>query len=259
MKIDNLTKRNISSAQQTLIKYYNEDLQEEYFNDILSISNYLKKTCPNIVFLCSGRIKSLNSSLEKVERKVIKEHATGRLYDIYGIKLIIYSYKGNTDEASLSNACYELESSLLNYCNLYNDNISPITEKHKDYIKEPKSSGYQALHNILSHRNNFYSEIQLRTFRMEEHQLNGASSHFTNYKSNRNLSDYNSIPNFLVFPDNSNKIYKLSDYMSKQKYLELINFAKKQAIKYSENKNFTTSGYRRRSKKILKNRKGIER
>lgn len=254
-----LPHRNIDSAQQNLIKYYNKDLQEEYFNDILSISNYLKKTCSDIVFLCSGRIKSFNSSLEKVERKILKEHATGRIYDIYGIKLIVYSYKGNTDEVSLSNACYELENSLLEYCNLYNENISPITEKHKDYIKKPKISGYQALHNILSHRNNFYSEIQLRTFRMEEHQLNGSASHFVNYKSDRDLSDCHSIPNFLVFPDNSNKIYKLSDYISKQKYLELINFAKKEATKCSQHKNSDNSIYRRRSKRILKNRKGMER
>lgn len=254
MKIDKFTLKNINIAQQQLIKYYDNNIQQEYMDDVLNLSNYLHKTCPYITFLCSGRIKSKYSSLEKVKRKIINQKASGKIYDIFGIKFIVYSYKNLTDENSLISACYDLESAILEYFNLYNKDIASISEKHKDYILSPKSSGYQALHNILTHRNKFYSEIQLRTFRMEEHQLNGDSSHFINYKSSRDLSNSDAIPNFLIFKND--KIIKLSDYKSKEKYIELINFANEQVKFYTSKKQPINSKYRRRSKTLKADRAG---
>ena len=115
------------------------------------------------------RLKSFSSIREKLERRglpVSIDSIYENLYDVAGVRVI----------CSFPDDVYKLAEALLKQ-----DDITLIEQK--DYIKNPKPSGYRSLHLIVSvpiflEREKQYMkvEIQLRTIAMDvwaslEHQL----------------------------------------------------------------------------------------
>lgn len=144
----------------------------------------LKREFPDIDFGVELRVKSEYSYREKVDRK-LSEGYTGRIYDIFGSKIIVNSVDGKTDEKSLIDGCYRIKE----YFDTKSKDSISIPNKSTDYIANKKPNGYQALHlkryiQIPGNPNsNFLAETQIKTFRMREHEEFGESSHSRNYKS----------------------------------------------------------------------------
>lgn len=115
------------------------------------------------------RVKSMDSILEKIKRKNIPfslESIEANLYDIAGVRVV----------CSFPEDIY-----LLADCLLSQDDITLI--ERKDYIKNPKPSGYRSLHLIIevpifleNEKRPMKVEVQLRTIAMDfwaslEHKL----------------------------------------------------------------------------------------
>lgn len=115
------------------------------------------------------RVKSMDSILEKVKRKNIPfslESIEANLYDIAGVRVV----------CSFTEDIY-----LLADCLLSQDDITLI--ERKDYIQNPKPSGYRSLHLIIevpifleNEKRPMKVEVQLRTIAMDfwaslEHKL----------------------------------------------------------------------------------------
>lgn len=121
-----------------------------------------------------SRIKSTNSLMKKIGRKNIPitiESVEQNIWDIAGIRVI----------CSFTDDIYFLAD-----CLLKQDDIT-LVEK-KDYIKNPKPSGYRSLHLIVevpiflqNEKKNMKVEVQLRTIAMD---FWAAVEHKLRYKKN---------------------------------------------------------------------------
>ncbi|MBP5492552.1 MAG: GTP pyrophosphokinase family protein [Clostridiales bacterium] len=115
------------------------------------------------------RVKSVDSLLRKMRRKNIPLNLNAieeQIHDIAGVRVI----------CSFPDDIYEVASAFL-----AQDDITLI--KQKDYIKEPKPSGYRSLHLIVevpiflkNEKRNMKVEVQFRTIAMDfwaslEHKL----------------------------------------------------------------------------------------
>ncbi len=116
-----------------------------------------------------SRVKDYDSIIRKVIRKKIPrtlESIEANIHDIAGVRVI----------CSFEDDIYRLAN-----CLLQQDDITLI--QRKDYIKNPKPSGYRSLHLIVSvpifledEKKNVHVEVQLRTIAMDfwaslEHKL----------------------------------------------------------------------------------------
>lgn len=158
------------------LRYYKSHLEKEL--------DILKRTFPNVDFDILSRVKSNHSYKEKLEKK-------GEALDIFADKIIIKSVDGHTNENLLIQYAYKIENFLLNY----DDSITEIPRKRKDYIKNPKANNYSSLHitRTIHTTNNygqpikFNAETQIKTFRMREVEKDGEASHSKAYKASREL------------------------------------------------------------------------
>lgn len=193
---------------QKYLSHYKIHMIHEYLD--------LRTEFPDIDFSVEIRVKSEYSFKEKVDRK-LAEGNTGRIYDIFGSKIIVNSVNGSTDENELIDACYKIEDFLNNKSN----SSITIPNKSKDYIECPKTNGYKAIHlkRIIQAdndpNNNFFAETQIKTFRMKEHEEFGEASHSRNYKSrsillerihNRAQANYY-LPHYLELIHNTKNHY----------------------------------------------------
>lgn len=163
----------------------------------------LKSTFPNVEFFTEFRIKGKNSYKKKVVRK-LDEGYTGKIYDVYGCKIVVVSYideNGNkvTNENDLISKTLEISSFLQKKQSVQTEEGVCKTETvhTKDYITTPKESGYQSYH-ILRHLTfagkhkdapniSFYTEVQVKTENMYfEEQYGEKFGHALAYKNNRN-------------------------------------------------------------------------
>lgn len=161
---------NIKTKKEVVIPESSEKKQyynvEPFFNaaynyingDIISILNsYHDKD--DIVY-CSNRIKTIPSICRKLKNKgleVNSDNIVNKISDVVGFKIVL------TDEEEIY--------SLVNY--IEESNLFDIIER-KDYILEPKDSGYRAYHikvrKMIKTSNGFIpivSEIQFRTVLMD--------------------------------------------------------------------------------------------
>ena len=200
----------------------------------------LKEAFPNVKFFTEFRIKSKTSYKKKVVKK-INQGYTGKIYDLYGSKIVIESYideNGNqiSDEPSLIAKSMEISEYLQKRKSKQtSEGIREIETVHsKDYITNPKESGYQSYH-VLRHLTfskndsnspdiSFYSETQVKTKNMYiEEQYGKKFGHSTAYKNNRDFILKNSknieddVPIFLkVFHNNHSKKDDIVPYPFRQ-------------------------------------------
>lgn len=188
---------------------YKNLLLEEYLN--------LKTHFPEVHFDMKIRIKSRDSYENKVVRK-LSEGRQGNIYDLFAHKIVLYgieqksnnnsSLKMDTSEENLIQKCYEI------YAYLASQKNCEIKE-NRDYIQNPKASGYQSLHLLKkisiasikpSTTTSFHLETQIKTFRMHEAEEYGVFSH-RNYKNrnallHKNKSIKDCVPHFLEIHSN---------------------------------------------------------
>lgn len=158
-----------SMKLQQLMSYYKCAIMEIETKFKVLDEEYSLQHDRNPINSIKGRLKKIPSIMEKMERKgyeVSVESIEKNLDDIAGIRVV----------CSFEEDVYTLAEALLRQ-----DDITLIEEK--DYIKNPKPSGYRSLHLIVSvpiflddEKRIMKVEIQLRTIAMDcwaslEHQL----------------------------------------------------------------------------------------
>jgi ppGpp synthetase/RelA/SpoT-type nucleotidyltranferase len=185
----------IELASTDSLCYLPSDEMAKYIEAKEEIEEYLNSLLVNVnsnLYRISSRIKSLNSVLGKLERKNFSPsfyNIIDNIHDISGIRVVfgefdrettLYEYDSCLENSSLDiikklaseksknpynhqhNMTYYLIDRILND-NKYKVFVDKNGEvKNKDYIRNPKPSGYSSYHIILVASNGKCVEIQVR-------------------------------------------------------------------------------------------------
>ena len=122
-------------------------------------------------FTIKKRIKTPYSVWRKMEEKQIPFE---EVYDLYAIR-IVFEPTGNSKETE-RDQCYHIFSTITGIYRY-------MPERLRDWVKHPKSNGYEALHCTLLSNSGVWVEVQIRTHRMDDIAEKGIAAHWM-YKKN---------------------------------------------------------------------------
>lgn len=111
-----------------------------------------------------GRIKSPYSIWKKMQNKHL---AFDEIFDILAVR-IIFDPKNPKEEA---NECFNIYIAL---SQLYRTH----PERFRDWVNQPKTNGYQALHMTLMSHHGEWVEVQIRSRRMDDIAEQGVAAHW---------------------------------------------------------------------------------
>ena len=153
-----------------------KEKREQYVQKFIQlVSEKLEEEGVN--FKIKGRAKSISS----IYRKILKQNIPfEEVYDNYAIRIIYKSDAKN--EKFLVWKIYSIVT------DLYQSNPSRM----RDWISQPKSTGYESLHLTILGPDNKWVEVQIRSERMDEIAERGVAAHYK-YKEgfNQNSDDKN--------------------------------------------------------------------
>ena len=153
-----------------------KEKREQYVQEFIKlVSEKLKEEGLN--FKIKGRAKSISS----IYRKILKQNIPfEEVYDNYAIRIIYKSDAKN--EKFLAWKIYSIVT------DLYQSNPSRM----RDWISQPRSTGYESLHLTILGPDNKWIEVQIRSERMDEIAERGVAAHYK-YKEgfNQNSDDKN--------------------------------------------------------------------
>ncbi len=117
-----------------------------------------------------GRPKSIHSIWNKIVKKGVEFE---EVYDLFAIRVILNSpqYREKED-------CWKVYSFIT-------DEYTPSPERLRDWLSNPKSNGYEALHTTVMGPQGKWVEVQIRTKRMNEIAEKGLAAHWK-YKEGGN-------------------------------------------------------------------------
>ncbi len=110
-----------------------------------------------------GRPKSIHSIWNKMKKKNIEFE---EVYDLFAIRVIV-----DTPTNSEKEACWKVYS-------FVTDMYSPAPERLRDWLSNPKSNGYEALHTTVMGPQGKWVEVQIRSKRMNEIAEKGLAAHW---------------------------------------------------------------------------------
>lgn len=183
------TKRERTRYVNEFIKPIKEVLQEEGFH-----------------FDIFGRPKSIHSIWNKIKSKNV---AFEEVYDLFAIRIIL-----DTPLDKEKADCWKVYS-------IITDFYHPSPERTRDWLSNPKSNGYEALHVTVMGPQGKWVEVQIRTKRMNDYAEKGLAAHWR-YKEGNNPSAvqeskfdqwFSQIREILNNPD-SNTLDFLADFKS---------------------------------------------
>ena len=140
------TKRERTKFINEFIKPLNEKLEKTGFD-----------------FEIYGRPKSIHSIWTKMKKKGV---AFEEVYDLFAIRVILNSPPEREKED-----CWKVYS-------LITDEYLPSPERLRDWLSNPKSNGYEALHTTVMGPEGRWVEVQIRTKRMNEIAEKGLAAHW---------------------------------------------------------------------------------
>ncbi len=127
-------------------------------------------------FQIYGRPKSIYSIWNKMKTKNVSFE---EIYDLFAIRIILESKQDRLNEVA---ECWRVYS-------IIRTEYSTVSSRLRDWLSEPKSNGYEALHaTVMSHEGRWV-EVQIKTERMEAVAEKGLAAHFK-YK---NIADDNQV------------------------------------------------------------------
>ena len=152
------------------------------------------------VYEIHGRPKSIHSIWNKMKKKEISFE---EVYDLFAIRIILDSPQIKEKEA-----CWKVYS-------IITDMYLPSPERLRDWVSNPKSNGYEALHTTVMGPQGRWVEVQIRTKRMNEIAEKGLAAHWK-YKEGEADEDrfdkwFSQIREALMHPEN-NSIDFLQDF-----------------------------------------------
>lgn len=110
-----------------------------------------------------GRPKSIHSIWNKMKKKGV---AFEEVYDLFAIRVILKS-PPEREKAD----CWKVYSIITDY-------YLPSTERLRDWLSNPKSNGYEALHTTVMGPGGKWVEVQIRSERMNEIAEKGLAAHW---------------------------------------------------------------------------------
>ncbi len=110
-----------------------------------------------------GRPKSIHSIWNKMRKKGV---AFEEVYDLFAIRVILNSPLEKEKED-----CWKVYS-------LITDEYNPSPERLRDWLSNPKSNGYEALHTTVMGPQGKWVEVQIRSRRMNEIAEKGLAAHW---------------------------------------------------------------------------------
>lgn len=110
-----------------------------------------------------GRPKSIHSIWNKMKKKGVDFE---EVYDLFAIRVILDSSPEKEKED-----CWKVYS-------MITDEYTPSPERLRDWLSNPKSNGYEALHTTVMGPQGKWVEVQIRTRRMNEIAEKGLAAHW---------------------------------------------------------------------------------
>lgn len=110
-----------------------------------------------------GRPKSIHSIWNKMKKKGV---AFEEVYDLFAIRIIL-----NSPPEKEKEDCWKVYS-------IITDEYIPSPERLRDWLSNPKSNGYEALHTTVMGPQGKWVEVQIRTKRMNEIAEKGLAAHW---------------------------------------------------------------------------------
>ncbi len=130
-------------------------------------------------FTIKKRIKTPYSIWYKMRTKQVPFE---QIYDLYAVRIIFDPADSNIQTER--GQAYLIFSTVTH---LYRENLS----RRRDWISQPKSNGYEALHCTLMSRSGFWVEVQIRSRRMDDIAEKGIAAHWA-YKKDGYISENDS-------------------------------------------------------------------
>ena len=110
-----------------------------------------------------GRPKSIHSIWNKMKKKGV---AFEEVYDLFAIRVIL-----NSPTEKEKEDCWKVYS-------MITDEYTPAPERLRDWLSNPKSNGYEALHTTVMGPQGKWVEVQIRTKRMNDIAEKGLAAHW---------------------------------------------------------------------------------
>ena len=120
-----------------------------------------------------GRPKSIHSIWNKMKKKGV---TFDEVYDLFAIRILL-----NSPTIREKEDCWKVYS-------IITDEYTPSPERLRDWLSNPKSNGYEALHTTVMGPQGKWVEVQIRTMRMNEIAEKGLAAHYK-YKEGQNDED----------------------------------------------------------------------
>ena len=160
-----------------------------------------KLTASGFHFEIYGRPKSIHSIWNKIKKKSVSFE---EVYDLFAIRVILDSPPEKEKED-----CWKVYS-------MITDEYMPSPERLRDWLSNPKSKGYEALHTTVMGPQGKWVEVQIRTKRMNEIAEKGLAAHYK-YKEGSNDEDrfdkwFGQIREVLNTPDTADGVDFLQDF-----------------------------------------------
>jgi GTP pyrophosphokinase len=145
--------RKLSETRRERTRYINEFIKP--------IKDKLDKAEFN--YEIQGRPKSIHSIWNKMKKKGV---GFEEVYDLFAIRIILTSPQEREKED-----CWKVYS-------LITDMYTPSPERLRDWLSNPKSNGYEALHTTVMGPQGRWVEVQIRSRRMNEIAEKGLAAHW---------------------------------------------------------------------------------
>src|SRR6478672_2864017 len=145
--------RKLAETKRERSKYINEFIKPLYDN--------LEKS--GFDFEIYGRPKSIHSIWNKMKKKGVSFE---EVYDLFAIRIIV-----NSPPEKEKEDCWKVYS-------MITDEYTPSPERLRDWLSNPKSNGYEALHTTVMGPQGKCVEVQIRTKRMNEIAEKGLAAHY---------------------------------------------------------------------------------
>ena len=125
----------------------------------------------NFEYEIYGRPKSIHSIWNKIKKKAVPFE---QVYDLFAIRVIL-----NSPPEKEKEDCWKVYS-------MITDEYNPSPERLRDWLSNPKSNGYEALHTTVMGPQGKWVEVQIRTKRMNEIAEKGLAAHYKYKEENSN-------------------------------------------------------------------------
>ncbi|MBR1927856.1 MAG: bifunctional (p)ppGpp synthetase/guanosine-3',5'-bis(diphosphate) 3'-pyrophosphohydrolase, partial [Bacteroidales bacterium] len=170
------------------------DLERQIDDFIMPIDKALRESGFN--FEIRKRVKTPYSIWHKMQTKNITFE---QVYDLYALRVIFTPEVGAKE--SERDQCYHIFSIITGIYRYKPDRV-------RDWVKHPKSNGYEALHCTLMSDKGVWIEVQIRSKRMDDIAEKGIAAHWA-YKQEGYISENDSemdkwlakVKEILVSPD----------------------------------------------------------